>query len=140
MNQFKSGEIRLLIATDLSARGIDIPDVEYVVNYDLPELPENYVHRVGRTGRGRKKGNAVAFCSTDEKDVLDDIELYLGKRIEVLDIEKEDYMDTLDFTKDTKGIDWRALIAEEMKKAEENEKIYGKRPGKKSKKNKKDRK
>ena len=140
MDQFKSGKIRLLIATDLSARGIDIPDVDYVVNYDLPELPENYVHRVGRTGRGRKKGNAVAFCSEGEKEVLAEIELYLGKRIEVLDIHKDDYMDTLDFTKDTKGLDWKAMIAAEMKKAEEDEKIYGKKPGKKSKKRKKGRK
>jgi ATP-dependent RNA helicase RhlE len=56
MRLFRSGEVKILVATDVSARGIDIPDVDYVVNYDLPDKPENYVHRVGRTGRGMKKG------------------------------------------------------------------------------------
>jgi len=137
MEKFKTGEIRLLIATDLSARGIDIPNVEFVINYDLPEQAENYVHRVGRTGRGRKKGNAVSFCSEEEKETLGDIEVYLGKKIQVLDIHKDDYLDTLDFTKDTKGMDWIAMIKAEMKQAEEDEKIYGKKPHKKRNKKKK---
>jgi len=65
LNDFKSGKVKVLIATDISARGIDIANVDYVVNYDLPEQAENYVHRVGRTGRGTNKGNAVSFCSTE---------------------------------------------------------------------------
>jgi len=67
MKAFRTGECKILIATDLSARGIDIPDVTHVINYDLPEKPENYVHRIGRTGRGFNKGIAVSFCSTEEK-------------------------------------------------------------------------
>jgi superfamily II DNA/RNA helicase len=66
MRLFRSGEVKILVATDVSARGIDIPDVDYVVNYDLPDKPENYVHRVGRTGRGMKKGLAVSFSSPEE--------------------------------------------------------------------------
>lgn len=61
LNTFKLGNVKMLIATDVSARGIDIPDVDFVVNYDLPEHPENYVHRVGRTGRGRKKDLPMLF-------------------------------------------------------------------------------
>ena len=81
LDLFRKGEIKVLIATDVSARGIDIPGVQYVVNYDLPELSENYVHRVGRTGRGKEKGNAVSFCSEDEKSILKEIESFLGKPI-----------------------------------------------------------
>jgi ATP-dependent RNA helicase RhlE len=65
MKKFKAGECAVLIATDVSARGIDIPNVHFVINYDLPEVPENYVHRVGRTGRGVQKGSAIAFCSKE---------------------------------------------------------------------------
>ncbi len=63
MRQFKEGECSVLIATDVSARGIDIPDVNYVINYDLPDKPENYVHRVGRTGRGLNKGDALIWAA-----------------------------------------------------------------------------
>ncbi len=79
MKQFREGTVKILIATDISARGIDIPDVDQVVNYDLPEVAENYVHRVGRTGRADKKGLAVSFCSPEEKPILDEIESFLGK-------------------------------------------------------------
>jgi ATP-dependent RNA helicase RhlE len=95
MQKFKNGECNILIATDVSARGIDIPDVNYVVNYDLPEKPENYVHRVGRTGRGVKKGIAISFCSTDEKERLDEIQQLLKKEIEVIKISKRDYAQTI---------------------------------------------
>ncbi|MBN2515541.1 MAG: ATP-dependent helicase, partial [Deltaproteobacteria bacterium] len=91
MHKFKNGECNILIATDVSARGIDIPDVNYVVNYDLPEKPENYVHRVGRTGRGVRKGIAISFCSADEKERLDEIQQLLKKEIEVIKISKRDY-------------------------------------------------
>ncbi len=111
MNRFKSGEVKILIATDVSARGIDIPNVEYVVNYDLPEQAENYVHRVGRTGRGREKGFAVAFCSNEEKPMLKEIEMFLGKPISVVDIDKNEYLDTLDFTEDVDN-NWKDLIKE----------------------------
>ncbi|MGZ3775866.1 MAG: DEAD/DEAH box helicase [Pseudobdellovibrionaceae bacterium] len=91
MANFRKGTCRILIATDVSARGIDIPDVTHVINYDLPEKPENYVHRIGRTGRGFNKGIAVSFCSTDEKPLLEDIESLLTKKIDVIKIKKHDY-------------------------------------------------
>lgn len=133
MEQFKKGNVRLLIATDISARGVDIPDVDYVVNYDMPQQDENYVHRVGRTGRGDKKGNAISFCSTEEKPLLANIEFYLGGSIEVLNIDKKEYGETLDFTKDTRGLDWKALLKEEMERAEKEAELYGKKPNKKKK-------
>ena len=100
LQRFRAGAVRVLIATDVSARGIDIPDVDFVVNYDLPDVPENYVHRVGRTGRGMKKGEAVSFCSAEEKPMLAEIEQYLGKSIRVLHVDKKDYSETVDMTQD----------------------------------------
>ena len=101
MNRFKRGYFKVMIATDVSARGIDIPNVDYVVNYDLPEQTELYVHRVGRTGRGAQKGNAISFCSPDEQKHLEAIEEYLGVPIEILEIDKKDYESTIRFSKDT---------------------------------------
>jgi ATP-dependent RNA helicase RhlE len=112
MKTFRTGEIKVLIATDVSARGIDIPDVDYVVNYDLPDVAENYVHRVGRTGRGVKKGLAVSFCSEEEKPVLDEIETFLGQKISVLLIDKEEYTATKDLSEDSTS-DWKSLLREE---------------------------
>jgi ATP-dependent RNA helicase RhlE len=100
MNKFKNGEVKMLIATDVSARGIDIPNVGYVVNYDLPEQPENYVHRVGRTGRGKKRGNAISFCSSGEKVLLDEIQELIHNPISVLEIGKDAYLETIDFSED----------------------------------------
>jgi ATP-dependent RNA helicase RhlE len=111
MNQFRSGELKVLIATDITARGIDIPNVEFVVNYDLPETPENYVHRVGRTGRGNQKGQAISFCSEEEMELLDEIEGNLGKRIKRLDISKNEYQKTIDFSEE-KTHDLKALMKE----------------------------
>ncbi len=117
LEQFKQGEVKVLIASDVTARGIDIPMVDYVINYDLPEKVENYVHRVGRTGRGTQKGNAVSFCSAEEKPILEEIESYLDKPIKILEIDKTDYSATLDFSADAKS-DWQGL----MKQQEEFEK------------------
>jgi ATP-dependent RNA helicase RhlE len=111
MKSFFSGENKVLIATDVSARGIDIPDVDIVINYDIPEETENYVHRVGRTGRGQKKGAAIAFCSTDEKDRLLAVEGSLNQEIEKLDIEKDFYKETVKMSGD-KETDWKSLMDE----------------------------
>ena len=127
LNAFKKGEVKVLIATDVSARGIDIPNVDYVVNYDLPEQEENYVHRVGRTGRGTQKGLAVSFCSEEEKPLLEKIEDYIGSSIEKLEIDFENYTETIDFSAESKS-DWKTL----MKEAEE-EKLK-RRKGKKKRK------
>ncbi len=109
MNQFRVGEIKLLIATDVSARGIDIPDVDYVVNYDLPDVAENYVHRVGRTGRGKNKGTAISFCSPEEKEVLNTIETFLTKPIEVLEVTKADRKETISLSSEIEN-DWKKLM------------------------------
>ena len=114
LNRFKSVEVKVLIATDVSARGIDIPDVGYVINYDLPEVAENYVHRVGRTGRGIRKGLAVSFCSPEEKPVLDEIEAFLDQKVSVLIIDKEEYTATRDLSEDNPN-DWKSLMLEEEK-------------------------
>ncbi|MBB6611454.1 DEAD/DEAH box helicase [Pontibacter sp. Tf4] len=126
MKQFKKGGVKMLIATDVSARGIDIPNVEYVVNYDLPDQPENYVHRVGRTGRGTAKGIAVSFCAPEEKPILDEIQQYLTKDIKVIEIDREDYEATIDFSA-AATYDWKAL----MKEAEQEEKKIKATKGKK---------
>ncbi len=111
LNQFKSGECQMLIATDVSARGIDIPGVNIVVNYDIPDVSENYVHRVGRTGRGKSRGKAYSFCSENEKELLEKIEVYMGKKIKILEVDKSDYMDTIDFSEDAQA-DWKTLMKE----------------------------
>jgi len=111
MSQFRKGDVKILIATDVSARGIDIANVDFVVNYDLPDQAENYVHRVGRTGRGTQKGIAVSFCSPEEKPMLDEIQGFLGKPIEVLKITANDYSETIDFSADPKD-DLKALMQE----------------------------
>jgi len=95
MSAFRHGECRVLIATDVSARGIDIPDVTAVINYDLPTDPENYVHRVGRTGRGTRKGVALSFCSSVELASLEAIEKFLEKPVERLDVTKNEYEETI---------------------------------------------
>ncbi len=96
LDRFKSGESKVLVSTDVGARGIDIPDVDMVVNYDLPEKAENYVHRVGRTGRGTRKGHAVSLCSEEEKGLLEEIEAYITKPVNRIDISKDAYRETLE--------------------------------------------
>ncbi|TDW20971.1 ATP-dependent RNA helicase RhlE [Breznakia blatticola] len=82
---FKNHEIDALIATDIASRGIDIQDLKYVINYDLPEQVESYVHRIGRTGRAGKSGLAISYCSYQEIPLLKDIEKLIKKRIQVLE-------------------------------------------------------
>jgi len=120
MKEFKNGSIRMLITTDVNARGIDIPNVDYVVNYDLPEEPENYVHRVGRTGRGVQKGQAVSFCSVEEKPLLEQIESFLGKKIQVMKIDKNDYRETIAFSEEVPNENWQLLIEQHEKALKEN--------------------
>jgi ATP-dependent RNA helicase RhlE len=83
MRKFKSGHLQVLVATDIAARGIDVDGISHVVNYDLPNEPENYVHRIGRTGRAGAKGTAYSFCSADERNYLRSIERLTQTRIEM---------------------------------------------------------
>ena len=102
LKDFIAGDSTLLIATDVSARGIDIPNVNYVVNYDLPDKQENYVHRVGRTGRGRNKGIAFTFCAKEEQPMLNTIQQYLTKEIKVIKIKPDETREIVDLTDETK--------------------------------------
>lgn len=81
LDNFKSGAIRVLVATDIAARGLDVSDLGCVINYELPNVPETYVHRIGRTGRAGRDGIAVSFCNFDELAYLRDIEKLIGKRV-----------------------------------------------------------
>jgi ATP-dependent RNA helicase RhlE len=81
LGNFKDGAIRVLVATDIAARGLDINELSHVINFDLPEIPESYVHRIGRTGRAGRTGTAISFCDLEEMKALRDIERLCGKPI-----------------------------------------------------------
>lgn len=86
LSNFKSNKTRVLIATDIAARGIDVDRLELVINYDLPDVPETYVHRIGRTGRAGNTGTALTFCSKEENSLLKDIQRLTGKKLNTLSI------------------------------------------------------
>jgi ATP-dependent RNA helicase RhlE len=111
LERFRKGESRVLITTDVACRGIDIPDMDYVINYDLPDNPENYVHRCGRTGRGESNGQALSFCSPEEKILLEAIEEYTGEEILHYDITSAEYKDILIDTTDP-TYNWKKLMDE----------------------------
>jgi ATP-dependent RNA helicase RhlE len=83
LENFKNKRVRVLVATDIAARGIDIDQLSHVLNYELPNVPETYVHRIGRTGRAGASGIALSFCSREEKAYLRDIERLIKKSIPV---------------------------------------------------------
>jgi len=85
LNNFKNGQLRVLVATDIAARGIDIDELTHVFNYDLPDVAETYIHRIGRTGRAGNTGIAIAFCDIDERTELRDIERLIGKKVPVIE-------------------------------------------------------
>ena len=85
LNLFKSGQIRVLVATDIAARGIDVDDLGHVINYELPNVPETYVHRIGRTGRAGASGIAYSFCDGEEREFLRDINKLIIKAIPVIE-------------------------------------------------------
>ena len=84
LSAFKAKKIRVLVATDIAARGIDVEELSHVINYDLPEVPETYIHRIGRTGRAGLGGYAISFCSHDQVDLLKDIQKHIQMTIPVL--------------------------------------------------------
>lgn len=137
MGRFKEGEYNILIATDVSARGIDVPNVEFVINYDLPDDAEYYVHRVGRTGRGTSKGVAISFCSKEEKERLEEIHQLLKKEISVIKIYKKDYREIAAPPEEKKDV--QALLKEhqewEMKKKKKKSQKIANTKKKKGKKN-----
>jgi len=111
LDAFRNNEKRLMIATDVSARGIDIANVTHVINYDLPDQPDNYVHRVGRTGRGDKRGIAYTFCAPEEHDKLRAVEAYTGTEIKVVELDRSVYRQTREYNR-VDNMDLGALMAE----------------------------
>ena len=85
LSDFKNGRLRVLVATDIAARGIDIDDLTHVINFELPNVPETYVHRIGRTGRAGNTGIAISFCDHEEKTELKDIQKLITKNIPIVD-------------------------------------------------------
>ena len=83
LQNFKDWKIQVLVATDIAARGIDIAEMPFVINYDLPDEPETYVHRIGRTGRAGQSGTAISFCDEEEKACLRDIEMVIDKLLDI---------------------------------------------------------
>jgi len=114
LGAFRSGDMPVLIATDIAARGIDIPGVNLVVNFDLPDVPEQYVHRIGRTARAGAEGQAIAFCSPDERINLRDIEKLVRMKIEEARL-PNDFMETVAAIKRLKPV----------KKADEGRSSHG---------------
>ena len=85
LSNFKSRQTRVLVATDIAARGIDVDDLTHVINYDLPDVPETYVHRIGRTGRAGASGISFSFCESEELAALKDIHKLIGKKIPLVE-------------------------------------------------------
>ncbi len=94
LDGFKSGKYKLMVATDIAARGIDVAGVSHVINYDVPEHPEDYVHRIGRTGRAQKVGDAFTLMNGEELGSLQSIERFIGQKIPRLKLENFPYLYT----------------------------------------------
>lgn len=102
LGQFKDGETDVLVATDIAARGIDVSELALVINYDLPNVPETYVHRIGRTGRAKSTGKAISFCDVEELSLLKDIQKLINMDIDVVD--EHPYKGAFDsFIKENRG-------------------------------------
>ena len=84
LESFRNGTVRVLVATDIAARGIDLDNITHVVNYELPNVPETYVHRIGRTGRAGRHGKAISLCDESERGYLADIEKLIRKKLTVI--------------------------------------------------------
>ena len=91
LEQFKNGKIKILVATDIASRGLDIANVTHVINYDVPEHAEDYVHRIGRTGRAQREGDAATIVAPDEQAKLDAIEKFIDQQIPKLKLEDFNY-------------------------------------------------
>ena len=118
LSDFKAGKVKCLVATDIAARGLDIEELSHVFNYNLPEVSETYVHRIGRTGRAGHGGTAVSFCDFGEKPYLKDIEKLIGRKVPLV----EDHpwpMEIFEAPKDAKGRPVNADDAEARQAARE---------------------
>src|SRR6185436_7097195 len=98
LEDFKSGKIRVLVATDIAQRGLDVSGISHVINYDVPQQPEDYVHRIGRTGRAAATGDAYTFMSTDEIAMVRTIERMIGQQIPRISVPGYDFGTTAEVT------------------------------------------
>jgi ATP-dependent RNA helicase RhlE len=96
LEDFKSGKIRVLVATDIAQRGLDVSGISHVINYDVPQQPEDYVHRIGRTGRAAATGDAYTFMSPDEIAMVRTIERMIGQQIPRISVPGYDFGTTAD--------------------------------------------
>jgi ATP-dependent RNA helicase RhlE len=87
LDSFRRGSVQILVATNIAARGLDIKGVSHVVNYEFPESPEDYVHRIGRTGRASETGDAISFMAPHERESLREVEQLIGKKLELIPME-----------------------------------------------------
>ncbi|WP_297440911.1 DEAD/DEAH box helicase [Sulfurimonas sp.] len=122
LNQFKEGLTRVLIATDIASRGLDIENLPYVINYELPSIPEDYVHRVGRTGRAGRQGEAISLIDIYEKYDMKDIEKLIGQKIPLEVVEGFEPDPTIR----RKDVDEVKLKAEHKRSAEKKERQFSK--------------
>ena len=120
LSDFKAGRIQVLVATDIAARGIDIEELSHVFNYNLSEVPETYVHRIGRTGRAGHGGCAVSFCDFAEKEYLRGIEKLIGRNIPVVE-EHPWPMEVFEAPRDAKG---RAVNADDAEDVYKRQAIF----------------
>jgi ATP-dependent RNA helicase RhlE len=100
---FREGRYEVLVATDIASRGLDIADVSHVVNYDVPQHPEDYVHRIGRTGRAEARGDAFTIMAAEDQSYVDRIERFIGRKVERVKLESFEYQYTALFDADKKG-------------------------------------
>ncbi len=91
LDNFRSGKLKIMVATDIAARGLDIQDISHVINYDIPDTAVNYIHRIGRTGRAERSGDAITFISADDEDEVREIETRLGTQVEKKRLEGFEY-------------------------------------------------
>lgn len=115
LREFKSGKVEILVATDIVARGIDIADVSHVINYDIPQHPEDYVHRIGRTGRMNAEGDAVTLFTPADQEFLRNIERFIDRKIERKKVEGFDY-------------NWTPILEEEKPKPKRRNKGFTSNP------------
>lgn len=118
VKQFKEGHYRFIIATDIVARGIDVAEVSHVINFDIPEVPENYIHRIGRTGRADKKGIAISFITEKEKPMLTAIEDLMKYRVPIIPLPDSLVVST-ELTEDEKPKIYMKTFPDKLPKKEE---------------------
>ncbi len=129
LTQFAAGECQVMVATDVGARGLDIPNVAIVVNYDMPSTPETYVHRIGRTGRFKERGEAVSFCAEDENRLREAIERFLGELLPIYELSEGERLDIVDESQAARA-DWQTLMRREQEFQDSRAKKKRKRKGK----------